>query len=144
MKKLLLGGTVLLLMASCSGNGTSEKAQENAAHLADSIAQVEAAKAAAEQARQDSIRQDSLAKAEELAKAAQYDGLVSQFVSSVNKIEKAANRGDFSNMHALVNNYESLHNKINKVKNDLTPEQLTKVQNAEKKYKRLGRGTIAG
>ena len=58
MKKLLFGATALLLMASCSGNGTNEKAKEDSARIADSIAQVENAKAAAEQARLDSIRQD--------------------------------------------------------------------------------------
>ena len=61
MKKLLFGAVVLLLMVSCSGNGTTEKAQEDSKRLADSIAQV---KAAAEQARLDSIRQDSIQKAE--------------------------------------------------------------------------------
>ena len=60
MKKLLFGVTALLLMTSCSGNGTTEKASDDSARIADSIAQVENAKAAAEQARLDSIRQDSI------------------------------------------------------------------------------------
>ena len=60
MKKLLFGAAALFLVASCAGNGTSEKAKEDSAHVADSIAQVEAAKAAAEQARLDSIRRDSI------------------------------------------------------------------------------------
>lgn len=61
MKKLLFGAAALILMASCSGNGTSsEKDTEDSTRIADSIAQVEAAKAAAEQARLDSIRQDSI------------------------------------------------------------------------------------
>ena len=62
MKIFLFGVTALFLMASCSGNGASEKAKEDSLRIADSIAQVEAAKA--EQARLDSIRQDSIAKAE--------------------------------------------------------------------------------
>ena len=77
MKNLLFGTAALFFMASCSGNGGSEKTKEDSAHieatrdslLADSIAQAEgarqaedAAKAAAEQARLDSIRQDSIAK----------------------------------------------------------------------------------
>ena len=77
MKILLFGTAALFLMASCSGNGGSEKTKEDSTHieatrdslLADSIAQAEgarqaeeAAKAAAEQARLDSIRQDSIRK----------------------------------------------------------------------------------
>lgn len=41
MKKLLLGASALLLMASCSGNGASEKANDDSVRMADSIAQVE-------------------------------------------------------------------------------------------------------
>ena len=64
MKKLLLGAIVIFLMASCSGNGASEKANEDSIRIADSIAQVEAAKVAAEQARLDSIRADSIKQVE--------------------------------------------------------------------------------
>ena len=69
MKKVVSGAAALLLLASCSGNGASEKAKEDSIRIADSIAQVEAAQAAAEQARlesmrQDSIRQDSIERAE--------------------------------------------------------------------------------
>ena len=64
MKKLLFGISALLLLASCSGNGASEKAREDSTRIADSIAQVEAAKVAAEQARLDSIRADSIKQAE--------------------------------------------------------------------------------
>ena len=64
MKKILFVAAALFLMASCSGNGTTEKASDDSARIADSIAQVENAKAAAEQARLDSICQDSIQKAE--------------------------------------------------------------------------------
>ena len=64
MKKLLFGAAALFLIASCGGNGTSEKVREDSSHIADSIAQVEAAKAAAEQARLDSLSQDSIKKIE--------------------------------------------------------------------------------
>ena len=60
MKKLLFFAMSLILMAGCSGNGASEKANEDSIRIADSIAKVEAAQAAAEQARLDSIRQDSI------------------------------------------------------------------------------------
>ena len=73
MKKVLVGETALLLMASCVGNDSSEKAKEDSTRIADSIAQVdaarqaeEAAQAAAERVRLDSIRQDSIAKEEEM------------------------------------------------------------------------------
>lgn len=140
MKKLLFGISALLSLASCSGNGASEKAREDSTRIADSIAQVEAAKAAVEQARLDSIRQDSIAKAEV---AAQYDDLVNQLVSAVNNIDNAHKKGNYSNMHSLVNKYNSIHNQINKVKKDLSSEQLSKVKGAEKKYKRLVNGSIA-
>ena len=65
MKKLLFGAAALLLMASCSGNRTTEKASDDSARTADSIAQVETAKAAAEQARLDSLRTDSIKHEEE-------------------------------------------------------------------------------
>ena len=57
MKKLFFGTIALFLMASCSNGGKAEGEREDSIRKADSIAQVEAA-LAAEQARQDSIRQD--------------------------------------------------------------------------------------
>ena len=67
MKKLLLGALALFLMASCSGNGSSEKEREDSIPKVDSLAQMEAtrqteetAQAAAELARIDSLRQDSI------------------------------------------------------------------------------------
>lgn len=67
MKKLLFGAAAVLLMASCSGNGSAEKTEktgEDSARISDSIAQVEAAQAASEKAHQDSLRADSIQKAE--------------------------------------------------------------------------------
>ena len=60
MKKLLFFAMSLILMAGCSGNGASEKANEDSVRIADSIAKVEAAQAVAEQARLDSIAMDSI------------------------------------------------------------------------------------
>lgn len=73
MKKIFFGAVMMLLMASCSGNGTTKKASDDSARIADSIAQVEAAKAAAEQARLDSIRQDSI-RQDSIAKAMTLQG----------------------------------------------------------------------
>ena len=71
MKNLLFGAMALFLMASCSGNGSSEKAKEDSARIADSLSHVEAIKeaeeaikladAAIEQARLDSIEKVQLA-----------------------------------------------------------------------------------
>ena len=80
MKKLLFGVAALLLMASCSGNGTTEKASDDSARIADSIAQVETAKAAAEQARLDSIRQDSI---NESMEKAELETSVSTFITDL-------------------------------------------------------------
>ena len=73
MKKVLFGVVTLILMANCTGNSALEKAREDSARIADSIAQIEAirqaevaAQVAAVQARMDSIRQDSIAKEEKM------------------------------------------------------------------------------
>ena len=66
MKNLLGIITGLFLMASCSGNASSEKEREDSIPKVDSLAQMEAVRQAeevskaAEQARLDSIRQDSI------------------------------------------------------------------------------------
>lgn len=44
MKKLLFGAAMMLLVASCSGNGTHETTIEDSTGIDDSIAQVEVAK----------------------------------------------------------------------------------------------------
>lgn len=62
MKKVIFGMVALLLMASCSGKRAAEKAREDSIRIADSLAQIEAAKA--EEARLDSLRQDSIKRAE--------------------------------------------------------------------------------
>lgn len=67
MKKLLFGAVALFLMISCTGKGSSEKAKEDSARIADSIANVEAAKVA-EQARLDSVRRDSMNNIQEFAR----------------------------------------------------------------------------
>lgn len=86
MKKILFGATALILMVSCSGNGTSyEKARQDSIRIADSIAQVEAAKAIAEQARQDSIRQDSIKRIEKAIAS----------IPSFYEFEKNSHRGKF-------------------------------------------------
>ena len=140
MKKLLYLSAVLLLATSCSG-GNSDKAKEDSAALEDSLAKVEIAK---EQARLDSILQDSIAKAEQQAKAAsQYDEVVDQYVANVNKVAAAAKKGDYSKYGPLSSKCINLSSKIEKIKGELTPEQLDKYKKAKSKYSRLLSGTIA-
>lgn len=149
MRKLLFGAVALLLMASCAGNGGSEKAGTDSSQTTDSPVQTEvAAKAEAEQARQDSIRQDSITKAEKAAKeekaASQYDDLVNQYVACINKLDKAGRNGEWKKVDQLTKKHYNLQVKINKVKTKLSPEQKAKVKKAEKKYNLLLSGIIAG
>lgn len=128
MKKLLFGAAALFLMASCAGNGTSEKAREDSARIADSIAQVKAA----EEARLDSIRLDSIAKAEAQAKAAEYDELIDQYVKTVNKYGKLRwDMRDWTEQEKLFNKYHKLEKQINQIKGDLNSEQLSKFKKAK-------------
>ena len=136
MKKILFGAAALFLMTNCSGNGTTEKTSEDSIRIADSIAQVEAAQAAAEQARQDSIRQDSIAKAEVAAK---YDDLVNEYVSNANIFYKKARTCRTNSQYAstveVLRKCQKLESKINKIKSDLTSEQLSKLKSAKSKIK---------
>lgn len=82
MKKLLFGAAALLLMTSCAGNGASEKSHDDSTRIADSIALVESANAVAEQARLDSIRQDSIQKETEKAEFSEIQSLVKNLYQS--------------------------------------------------------------
>lgn len=153
MKKLLFGIAALMLMASCNGNKAgSENTDKDSSSFSDSIAQLEVtnqaeetALAAAEQARIDSLRQDSIAKVEKtVKKASQYDELINQYVSAVNTVEKAAHKGQWNKMQSLCDKAQRLRNKIDKVKKDLTPEQSAKFKKAVSKWGRLLDGVIAG
>ena len=140
MKKLLFGAVVLFLMASCAGNGESEKVQEDSSQTADSLAQVEAAQA--EVARQDSIRQDSIAKAEKAAQAAaQYDKIVDEYLNAIIKLEGVAKKArsgknfNYETASNVIAKCNKLDDKIRKVKSELTPEQLEKYKRGQKKFK---------
>ena len=91
MKKLLFGAAALLLMASCSGNRTTEKASDDSARIADSIAQVETAKA--EQTRLDSIRTDSLKHEEE--------ELFYNSLPNIKKLAVSDNKKETKYLHSL-------------------------------------------
>lgn len=132
MKKLLFGVAVIMLMASCSGNGTNEKAQEDSASIADSIAPVEVASVAEEQ-----TGQDSVVKAEEAANtSAEYDELLDQYEKSVKSYQKFVKnfRGDYDKQPSYTKKCIELYKKINKVKNELSPEQNKKFKSLKSKY----------
>ena len=122
MKKLLFGAAALLLMASCSGNTTKEKAKEDSIRIADSIAQVEAAKAAAEQARMDSIRQDSINNATA--------GLTFQMFCKPEKVE-GVNLQSFLSLKQITANLEKIDFSLTKTQKkkdkdyDWTPDNPT-------------------
>ena len=154
MRKLLFGAVALLLMASCAGNGGSEKAGTDSSQTTDSPVQtVDAAQAKAEQARQDSIRQDSITKAEKTAKeekaASQYDGMIKEYVTTVNSFAKVSKNvsqtGNYSKGVALLQKCWKQEEKINKVKSKLSPSQLEQFKKAKAKFNKANApGRYAG
>lgn len=85
MKKLLFGAVALFLIASCAGNGTSEKASEDSADMTtDSLAQVESTNAADEKADLEAKRQEAAKKEKEAEEAdfAKIQKLVKDFYQS--------------------------------------------------------------
>ena len=137
MKKFLFGILSLILVTGCTRNGRSEKEIEDSMRIADSIAQIEAAKIAAEQAIQDSIRQDSIAKAEA---AAQYDKLLDDYLKATTNLEsygKKAKQGincNYDEVYNVIKKCVDLEAQIKKIKSKLTPEQLETYKRAWKKY----------
>lgn len=76
MTKFFYVMAAIMLLASCSGIGSSETTTDP---VADSIAQAQAMQKAAEQARLDSLRQDSIQKEQEKAEFAQIQSMVKDF-----------------------------------------------------------------
>ena len=140
MKKLLFGAAAIMLMISCSGNGTTEKTNEDSANIADSVAQIDTAKVKAEveKAYQDSIQQDSIAKAEAQTKAAaQYDDLIKEYASAIVTFKNRAIRtyGDYQS-YKLFLKCKDLEKKLNKQKDKMTSEQLSKFKSEKSKLKK--------
>ena len=151
MKKLLFGVAAIMLMTSCAGNGASEKAREDSVRIADSIVQIETQQeSAAEQSRLDSIRQDSIAKAEKAEKAAsQYDNMIKEYVATVNSFAKASKNvsqtGNYSKGVTLLQKCWKQEEKINKIKNKLSPSQLEQFKKAKAKFNKANApGRYAG
>ena len=146
MKKLLFGAAAIMLMVSCSGNGASEKAQEDSTRITDSIAQQEAALATDGQVRQDSLRQDSIAKAEA---AAQYDDLLNEYLAATTKLENLAKKVkrlenvNFNTVNNTLSKCVSLERQIKKVKSKLTPEQLEKFKKGKTKWDKNVRNFVS-
>lgn len=145
MKNLLFGAAVLFLMASCAGNGRSEKVGEDSSQRADSSLQTEvAAEAETEQVPQDSMAKDANAKTEKTSnKSAEYDDLLNQYEKSVKNYQKFVktfrefnNDGFYHKQPSYTKKCRDLYFKINKIKNNLTPEQNRKFKSLRSKYEK--------
>ena len=77
-------------------------------------------------------------------KTAQYDNLVSQYVTTINNIEKAGRNAQWDKVSTLDEKRIKLRDKINTVRKALSPAQLSKDKKSEKKYDSLLNGVIAG
>lgn len=112
MRKLLFGALAIFLIAGCSGKVDTEKARQDSIRMADSIARVEAA----EQARLDSIRQDSIKNAE--LEAFNINLFVTPFkdeqfgvglmINSDNQISKALTNLGFKESKTVTTKYEEI------------------------------------
>ena len=152
MKKLLLGFAAIYLLVSCSGKNENTQQITDTVQQEDTLTQEAPDLDSTRQAATDALKTDSDSSANQISKEtsndqskdfAKYDKLVAQFVASVDNLEKAAKKGKWNSLTSLGKKNDSLRSQINKVKKNLSPEQLAKVKKAEKKYSRLLNGVIA-
>lgn len=137
MRKLIFGSAILFLLANCSSNGASEKSNEDSSSITDSIAKGEAAKDTTEQVRQDSVVKDTTVKEEESSNTtAEYDDLLNQYEKSVKNYQKFVRnfRGEYDKQPAYTKKCRNLYNKINKIKNKLSPAQNKKFKSLKSQY----------
>lgn len=122
-------------MTGCAG-GNAEKEREDSIRNADSLTAVEAAIKTTEQTWEDSIRQDSIAKADaSLQASTQYDDIINKYEDAADAFYKYVRTSNYDDEKAIKLNEKcwKLSKQIKKIKNELTPEQLSKVKAAEKK-----------
>lgn len=141
-------------MASCSGNGESQKEREDSGQTIDSMAQIEVPQAQdateGEQTLPDPASQDSIVKDDEITKAtAQYDGIIKEYVSTVNSFAKVSKTvtqtGAYSKGVSLLQKCFKQEEKINKIKSKLSPSQLEQFNKAKAKFKKANApGRYAG
>ena len=136
MKKMLIGAAALLLMASCSGNGTTEKTLEDSARIADSIAQVETqTKSEKTDTVTDGLNSTQSAE-EQTNDYAQYDDLLNQYETVVKQYQKFVKNfnGNYSKQPTYTTKCNKLSGKLNKIKDILSPEQKKKLKSLRAKY----------
>lgn len=136
MKKILFGVSALLLMASCSGNGSSEKSAEDTASKPDSIATVDT-QAKSEKTDTLTVAQNSNQSAEEQTNdSAQYDDLLNQYETAVKQYQKFVKNfnGNYSKQPTYTTKCNKLYGKLNKVKDKLSAEQKKKLKSLKAKY----------
>lgn len=93
MKRILLGIVALFLLMSCTGKNGSKKINEESNRKADSIAALEKKRAELEQARLDSIHQESLRQDSIEAEKEKKEDIYNQMIQIINK-EKMALKAD--------------------------------------------------
>lgn len=141
MKKLFSGFVAICLLVSCSGKNENSQQITDTVQQEDTLTQVAPDLDSTRQAATDALKTDSHSSANQISKEtsndqskdfAKYDKLVAQFVASVDNLEKAAKKGKWNSLTSLGKKNDSLRSQINKVKKNLSPEQLAKVKKAEK------------
>ena len=146
MKKLLLIALPLIMLGGCAGGNKAEKEKEDSIRQADSLAAVEAtvnaAQEAAEQACLDSLKQDSISKAEaqqasDNAATAKYDADLDKLQSLVDKCFSMSKKGMSINDQALADVWMetgSLVAKLSKVKSKMSEEQKARFKKLESSF----------
>lgn len=147
MKKILYSAASLLLFAgiavSCSGNSATnaDKEREDSARNADSLAAIEASLKQIEEARVDSLQQDSIASSQkdeaENASDPKYDKMLDQYKALIDKCWKLSKQGLSINDQELADVWMeagSVGNKINKAKKNLSPEQQSRLKDLDKNF----------
>ena len=144
MKKLLFGVTALLLLGACSGSNSSknENQESDSIETTGTDSKTENAILNQEQARLDSLRQDSIAKAEKKvdAAAAKYDSMLDKYESLIKKCWSMSKKGLTINDQELADVWMKagdVGSKLDKANKNLTPEQKNRLKKLNKYYRKF-------
>ena len=144
MKKLLFGVTALLLLGACSGSNSSknENQESDSIETIGTDSKTENAAPSQEQARLDSLRQDSIAKAEKKvdAAAAKYDSMLDKYESLIKKCWSMSKKGLSINDQELADVWMKagdVGSKLDKANKNLTPEQKNRLKKLNKDYRKF-------
>lgn len=143
MKKLLFGVTALLLLGACSGSNSSknENQESDSIETTGTDSKTENAILNQEQARLDSLRQDSIAKAEKKVEAAaKYDSMLDKYESLIKKCWSMSKKGLTINDQELADVWMKagdVGSKLDKANKNLTPEQKNRLKKLNKDYRKF-------